>query len=115
MPFKPVSQVRVERAVAPADQLIGGANPEIALCVLGERIRGKNLQAIVTADASGVVTHNLAQSAAERRRDAEIARAYHPGSCCPDPLLVIFQDRADTAGDVLLEAAVLPTQKSTVS
>src|SRR5262249_13096956 len=70
--------------------------------------------AVVTPDASGVVAHNLAQSAAERRRYAQVARALHPGPCHPNPLLVIFEDRANPAGDVRLEMVVLPTQKAGV-
>jgi hypothetical protein len=61
-----------------------------------------------------VVTHNLTQAAAVRRRHGEIARALHPGPCHPNPLLAIFQDRSDPTGDVRLEVVVLPTQKAGV-
>src|SRR5262245_57767349 len=61
-----------------------------------------------------MITHNLAQTAAERRRHSEIARTQHPGPCHPNPSLTIFQNRTDPTGDVGLEMIVLPTQKAGV-
>ena len=45
---------------------------------------------------------------------AEIARAQHPDRATQILSLMIFQNRADPAGDVLLEVVVLPTQKAGV-
>src|SRR5215471_12192005 len=48
-----------------------------------------------------MVTDDLAQTAARLR----------PRPCRPNPSLVILQNGADSTGDVLLEMAILPTQK----
>ena len=96
----------------PSHQLVRRPNPEIALHIFGQRTGGKDPHSVVTADAPGMVTHNLTESTAERRGHAEIARAQHPGPCHPNPMLAIFQNRADPTGDVLLEVVVLPTQKA---
>src|SRR5262249_48694452 len=95
-----------------SNDLVRGANPEISLHVLGERMCTEQPHAIVAADASRMVTDDFAQRAAHCRRHTEIAVSQHPRSCHPNPALAIFENGADSTRNVLLNRAILPTEKS---
>jgi hypothetical protein len=61
-----LSQARVEGTLVPSHQLVRGPNPEGARRILRQRICGQQPHLVVAADASRMLTNNLAEAAAQR-------------------------------------------------
>jgi hypothetical protein len=59
----------------------------MAFRVFGKRVCAKEPHPIVAADASGMVTDDLAQATAQRCRHTQVALAQHPGPGHPNPSL----------------------------
>src|SRR5262249_40605554 len=94
--------IRLEGAVAPPDQLIRGADPQIALRIFGKGGGRQHAYVLVPADAVGVIADDLTHTTARLGKRA--------GD--PDAMPPIFVDGGDPTTHAIDEPTVFPTQES---
>src|SRR5579871_6788268 len=87
----------------PAQQLTRAANPEVAVCILGQRSGIRKFHPVVAAKAAWMLARYLAKTSKPKRASPR-------GS---NPTFVIFDNFVDAVPEVLAKIVVLPTQKPT--